>query len=170
MIRTAELRDLHAIVGIYNQAISAGFQTCFTSQVRPEDKASWLQKHLCEEYPVLVFELDTKMVGWLSISPYREGRAALKHTVEISYFVDNQYFGQGIGYRLLSYGTEACRKLNYKAALAIILEPNAVSIKLAEKCGYQRWGFLPCVADFNGAICGQYYYGINLIPITGSLY
>ncbi len=156
------MHDLEAVVSIYNQAINAGFQTCFTTPISTLDKADWLQKHLCEEYPVLVFEQGGKVIGWLSIGPYREGRAALNRTVEISYFVDNQYFGQGIGCQLLSYGTEVCRKLNYKVALAIILEPNVASIKLAEKCGYEKWGFLPGVADFDGVVCGQFYYGIKL--------
>ncbi len=162
MIRPARMSDLDAIVTIYNQAISAGFQTCFTTQIRPDDKADWLKKHMCDEHPVLVSELEGKVVGWLSLGPYREGRAALKNTVEISYFVNEQHLGRGIGYQLLRYATDLCRKLGYKVVLAIILEPNVASIKLAEKCGYERWGYLPGVADFDGVVCGQYYFGIRL--------
>jgi RimJ/RimL family protein N-acetyltransferase len=30
---------------------------------------------------------------------------------------------------------------------------------MMEKMGFQQWGFLPRVADFDGEECGHFYYG-----------
>ena len=162
MIREAQTGDLEAITAIYNQAIEARFQTCFTEPMNTEDRLGWFQHHHADSYPLLVYEMDNKVVGWLSISPYRQGRNALKYAVEISYFLDLKYQGQGIGTMLLSNAITRCRDLGYKSLLAILLDRNTASIKLLEKAGFERWGFLPGIAEFNGVACGQYYYGLRV--------
>jgi phosphinothricin acetyltransferase len=162
MIRHAKYDDIDRVVAIYNQAIDAGFQTAFMEQQIVEDRIPWFKEHLGPTHPIFVYELDGKVVGWLSISPYRSGRAALRHTVEISYFVDTTYLHRGIGSQLLVYGVNACRQLKYKTAIAIILDKNTASIRLAKKFGFEQWAFLPAVADFNGIECDHLYYGIKL--------
>jgi len=42
---------------------------------------------------------------------------------------------------------------------AIILEGNEASLKLLEKMGFEGWGYLPRVADFDGKEMGHLYYG-----------
>ena len=163
MIRAAIPTDIETVVAIYNQAISAGFQTAFTEPQSVEERAVWFTEHLNSRYPVFVYLIDEKIVGWFSISPYRSGRAALRFTVEISYFIDAAYQGRGIGSALLTYGIRACKDLGYKTALAIILDKNTASIKLMEKFGFQKWAELPGVADFDGVECGHVYYGLNLV-------
>lgn len=159
MIRIATIDDLPAMTEIYNQAIAAGFQTCFTKRVTPEERYPWFQDHDAARYPLLVFMQDGEVVGWLSISPYRQGRPALERTVEVSYFIDNRHWGKGIGSALLQAGLEKCREMNYPVVLAIILEPNIASAKLLEKYGFEKWGYLPGVAEFNGVVCSQVYFG-----------
>ena len=162
MVCTASIADLPEIVGIYNQAIVARFQTCFTEAVTVEDKFQWFNDHEESKYPLLVYKQDGKVLGWLSISPYRQGRNALRYAVEISYFLDNAYLGQGIGSLLLARALVLCRHMGYKTALAVLIDSNTASIKLLEKFGFIQWGYLPAIADFDGKECGQYYYGLKL--------
>lgn len=162
MIRIAELKDLETIVDIYNQAIDARFQTGFMERQTVADEMPWFENHKPDKYPILVCELEGRLVGWLSISPYRAGRAALAKTVEISYFVDNKHIGRGIGSKLLKAGVEAARQLHYRVALAVILSRNTPSVHLVEKHGFALWGNLPEAADFDGDICDHLYYGIKL--------
>jgi phosphinothricin acetyltransferase len=162
MVRTAKPEDYEDIIAIYNQAIEAGFQTGFMETTTVAERSGWFRDHAADKYPLLVFEEGNSVAGWFSASPYRTGRAAFRYTVEVSYFVHNQYFQKGIGKALLADGLERCRQLRYKTAIAIILDMNNASVKLAEKFGFERWGFLPGVADFNGTECNHLYYGVKL--------
>ncbi len=162
MIRLAGIDDLESVVGIYNQAIAAGFQTAFTDPVTVADRLSWFNDHMNPAYPLFVFESDGVVLGWLSISPYRSGRAALRYCVEVSYFVHRDHQKKGIGSRLLAHAIEACTALQYRTMVAIILDKNNPSVKLMERAGFEQWGYLPGVADFDGVVCGHVYYGKSL--------
>ena len=54
---------------------------------------------------------------------------------------------------------EKSPEYGFKNLFAILLERNIASIKLLEKMGFEKWAFLPKVANFNGIECGQFYYG-----------
>ena len=162
MIRGATIADVGEVVDIYNQAIDAGFQTAYTTRFNVEERMKWFQQHIDSDFPIFVYLKEGTIAGWISISPYRQDRAALRHTIEISYFIHKNYQRKGIGTQLLAYAIAACRQLNHKTALAILIDNNLGSIKLLEKFGFERWGYLPGVADFNGVECGQYYYGLRL--------
>lgn len=161
MIRIAAISDLGAITGIYNQAIDAGFQTAYTERFRTEDRIAWFREHT-DARPLFVYEHAGRVVGWLSISGYRHGRGALRYAAEVSYFIDKDFQGKGIGTQLLQHGINASRMLGYKTLLAIILEPNIASAKLLEKAGFEQWAYLPRIADFAGVECSQVYYGLKL--------
>lgn len=159
MIRHATIDDLPEIVNIYNQAIDAGFQTAFTEHLTVPDRMGWFNEHVETTYPLYVYIVDGNIAGWLSISPYRQGRAALRFSVEVSYFIHSGYQRRGIGTQLLQHAVARCAAIGYRAMLAIIIDRNAASIKLAEKAGFEKWGYLPRIADFDGVVCGQVYYG-----------
>jgi L-amino acid N-acyltransferase YncA len=163
MIRTANIDDLKAVVEIYNQAIDAGFQTAFTKRFKPEERVGWFHEYTPGRYPLFVFEDDGRTKGWLSVGPYRRGRQALNSAVEISYFVHHSYQKRGIGSYLLQHAIDTCGELGYKTLLAIILEPNKRSIRLLEKFRFERWGYLPEIAEFDGVRCSQIYYGLKLV-------
>jgi L-amino acid N-acyltransferase YncA len=162
MIRAAIAEDIDSVVNIYNQAIDAGFQTAFTEKFSAAERMDWFQQHLENNFPIFVYVIEGEVAGWFSISPYRQGRDALRYTVEISYFVHRDHQKKGIGSQLMKFGLDACRQLGYKTALAIILEPNTGSIRLLEKSGFERWAYLPGVAVFKGVECSHIYYGIKL--------
>jgi len=162
MIRIAKKEDLESIVEIHNQAIAAGFQTAFTNKTTVAEKEIWFNDHPEHKYPISVFVQDGKVVGYLYVSPYREDRVALQSVVEVSYFLHNAYHRMGIGSRLLKYAIGLCKGLGYKTMLAIIMEPNVPSAKLLEKTGFEKWAYLPDIADYNGVACSQVYYGMKL--------
>ncbi len=161
MIRTALQKDLPGIVAIYNQAILQPFQTADMDLLTVKDRVEWLEAHKPGHYPVLVFETDGEIRGWLSISPYRPGRRALRFCVEISFYVDQHFQRTGIGKALVQQACIVCKNLGYHSAFAIILDKNAPSIALMEHCGFTCWAHLPDIADFDGKTCGQVYYGVH---------
>ena len=158
-VRTAQSTDLEAIVAIYNQAVRAGFQTGDRTEVKVEERRAWLEGHRPEKHPVYVDECEGEVAGWLSISPYRPGREALRFTAEVSYFVDQKFRGRGVASRLLEHAIVQAPVLGLKTYFAIVLDRNIASARLLEKFGFTRWGYLPNVADFDGEECGQLYFG-----------
>jgi len=157
-IRSARLDDLPAIVAIYNQAVAAE-ATADTEPLTVERRRDWLLRHDPARRPVLVGQIGDEIVGWASLGEYREGRGAVRHTAEISYYVDYAYHRRGVGRALIEACLERCPKLQIKTLFAILLEDNAPSIRLLEKLGFERWGRLPAVADFSGREVGHLYYG-----------
>ena len=163
MIRSATFSDLEPIVAIYNQAVLAKFETADTDTFTVEERTEWLNSHLNNQYPVIVAEHEGGVKGWLSISPYRAGRKALQGCVEVSYYVDHAFLGLGIGSQLLTQGLEVCRNNGFHTVLTIILDRNERSIQLMKKFGFELWGTLPDIADFDGERCGHVYYGRQII-------
>ncbi len=157
-IRLATLEDLPEIVGIYNQAILTRFATADTEVFTVEQRTSWFHLHNADEFPIYVAAEGKQVLGWFAVSPYR-GRPALRRTAEISYYVDYSNQKRGIGSALMEKAIDDAARLNKRIYIAILLEWNTGSIHLLEKFGFERWGFLPDVADFGDRLCGQYYYG-----------
>jgi phosphinothricin acetyltransferase len=158
-IRLAHLDDLPAIVDIYNQAIPSRQSTGDTQPLRLEDRVTWFGEHLADKYPIFVADVQGQTVGWCSLSAYRSGRAAFRFTAEISYYIGLAYHRQGIGTALIEHTLMACPALQIKNLFAIVLETNEASLKLLRKMGFEQWGYLPRVADFDGKEVGHLYYG-----------
>jgi phosphinothricin acetyltransferase len=161
-IRLAQITDLPAIVEIYNQAIPSKQSTGDTQPVRVADRQAWFEGHLPDEHPIFVAEVDGQVAGWCSLSAYRPGRAALRFTAEISYYIAPAYHRQGLGTALIERAMAACPTLQIRHLFAIVLEGNEGSRKLLEKMGFEKWGYLPRVADFDGKELGHLYYGRHL--------
>ncbi len=161
-IRPAIIEDLEAITSIYNYAIVSKFETADTIQQNWKKRISWFKSHTPNAYPIFVYEINGIVAGWISLSPYRKGRKALRFTIEISYYVHPDFKQQGIGSALMDYAINKSRELNYKTLLAILLEKNKKSIQLLLKYGFEKWGQMPNIADFDGTECGHLYYGLKI--------
>jgi len=161
-IRIAGERDLSAVVDIYNQAVADRNATADISPVTLQSRAAWLREHSPDRYPVFVAEHRDAVVGWCSLSPYRTGRMALRHTAEISYYVDRGARGTGVGSALITHAIESCPELGLKTLFAIVLDINPDSTRILGKFGFEEWGHLPGVAVFDGVECGHLYYGLRV--------
>lgn len=163
MIRKAEFRDLNQIVKIYNQAIIKGHSTADTEVFTLEQKLPWFQKHYRDKtHPLIVYTINDIAVGWGSISHYREGRKALEKTVEVSYYIQNEYQNQGIGKEILGYLIDKCKEFGFKNIVAILLSTNTPSIKLLNSYNFTQWGFLPDIAIIEGETVSHIYMGLKV--------
>jgi L-amino acid N-acyltransferase len=161
-IRLAEYKDLKAIVEIYNQAILTHRCTADMDIFTVEERLSWFKEHQSLEYPIYVYEVDNKVVGYFYFTGYRSGRRAMRYAAEISYYIHNDYQRQGIGTKMMEFAIKKGKELKFKSLIAILLEWNAPSIKLIEMFGFEEWGRLPGIADFDGEVCSHLYYGLKI--------
>jgi L-amino acid N-acyltransferase YncA len=159
IIRFARLDDLPVIVDIYNQSIPSQQSTGDTQPLRVEDRLTWFEEHHPDGHPIFVAEVESQVAGWCSLTAYRPGRAALRFTAEISYYLAPAFHRQGIGTALVEHALAACPALQIRHLFAIVLEGNQASLRLLEKMGFEQWGYLPRVANFDGKEVGHLYYG-----------
>src|SRR5512133_483662 len=162
MIRIAHMADLPAIVAIYNQSIPGKRSTADLDPIRQEDRVAWFKEHSAGTHPVFVAVITNEIAGWCSLSAYRPGRMALCYTAEISYYIASSYHRKGVASALIKHAMACCPRLQIKTLIAIVLERNDASVRLLQKRGFQQWGLLPRVADFDGEECGHLYYGVRV--------
>jgi phosphinothricin acetyltransferase len=65
---------------------------------------------------------------------------------------------------LIKHAIQQCGQIEIRTLFAILLDVNIPSVNMLEKFGFQRWGHMPHVADFDGKECGHLYYGLRVIP------
>ncbi|MGB1248827.1 MAG: GNAT family N-acetyltransferase [Chitinophagales bacterium] len=161
-IRPATIADLPKLVKIYNSAIESRQSTGDLIPFTVEERKEWLAKFDSNSYPIYVGEIEEIVVGYVSLSPYRKGRQAMRKIAEISFYLDNDYLNQGIGSKLTDFMIANCQRIGIEVLIAILLDCNTASVALLEKFGFKKWGHFPPVIDFGNAKYGQMYYGREL--------
>lgn len=160
-IRIANKEDLHRMTDIYNQAILTRTNTADMDTFTSEARIPWFESHQNHDYPLYVVEEDS-VIGYGYLSAYRPGRRAMDSTVEVSYYFDQSHLRKGLGSKMLSFLIDEAKRLEYKTMVAILLEANVASIGLLKKFGFQEWGRLPDIAEFEEHTCSHLYYGLKL--------
>lgn len=139
MIRQASKKDLIDILEIHNDAI-LNSTAIYEYEVHTlEEKIIWYENKIKEGYPLLVFELDGKVVGFATFGPFRP-RPAYKYSIEHSVYVHKDYRGQRIATQLLNKLIDIANELNYAIMIAGIDAENHGSIKIHEKLGFKFCG------------------------------
>ncbi|MCC6186830.1 MAG: N-acetyltransferase [Chitinophagaceae bacterium] len=161
-IRPAQLSDLPRIVAIYNQAISKKGMTADLKLQNVADKQDWFDQHKPEQYPIFVAIKNDELVGWGSLSAYREGRDALKYVTEVSLYFDENHTGRGLGTALMQQLLAEAKELGYTNMIAIIISSNEKSIGLFTKFSFNLWGLLPNVVTIDQQHFNHCIYGRSL--------
>ena len=161
-IRLAAINDLPLIVEIYNQAIRSKSATGDMNEFTVKERVEWFNKFDPINFPIYVAELNDKIIGYATLSPYRQGRKAMKKIAEISFYLDYSYHGSGIGSALVKYAISDCERIGKETLLAILLDINTDSTTLLKKLNFEEWGHLPHIINFDGVRCGHIIYGLNL--------
>jgi phosphinothricin acetyltransferase len=140
VIRLATRDDLVAINDIYNWYVPRS--TC-TYQEEPEPieaRLRWFAVHQADpRHPVTVALTGTEIVGWGSLSGYRE-RSAYRFTCENSVYVKHDQHGKGIGSAILADLINRAKAHDYQSIIAGIDAEQAASIALHRKFGFSDCG------------------------------
>lgn len=148
LIRDAGIRDLPAIVDIYNTTIAGRMVTADTEPVSVESRLQWFHDHSPSYRPLWVVEHHGKICAWLSFQSFY-GRPAYQATAEISIYIDPDYRGKQLGKYLIQKAIDACPNLNIKTLLGFIFAHNEPSLKLFSHFGFEKWAHLPRVAEMD---------------------
>lgn len=140
IIRTAEIRDLQAMLDIYNHEVINGTATLDLRPKTYEERLKWFYEHNTENHPLIVAETNKNVSGYASLSSYRE-KEAYKSTVELSVYVRAEYRGRKIGTALMEKILSMAREdESIRNVVSVITSGNEASIKLHRKFGFARFG------------------------------
>lgn len=145
MIRDAVEADLPAIVEIYNEAVRGRISTAQLDPVSVEERLPWFREHSPASHPLWVAEHDGEIAGWLSFQSFIT-RCAYRGTAEISVYVSGKHRRAGVGRVLLERAIAHSPSLEINALVGCIFGHNEPSLRLFERLGFERWGFLPRIA------------------------
>ncbi|AIW84855.1 GNAT family N-acetyltransferase [Bacillus mycoides] len=139
MIREAMKEDVTFILDIYNDAIFNSTAVYAYKPVTLENRIDWYEQKKADGYPILVYELDNKVVGFATFGPFRAW-SAYKYSIEHSIYVDKEYRKNGIGKSLMKELIAIAQKREYMTLIAGIDAENEKSIALHQNYGFVHAG------------------------------
>jgi phosphinothricin acetyltransferase len=140
IIRRATIGDLAAITEIYNDAI---VNTVATFDLQPktmDEQVIWFKNH-GPKFPILVAELDAKVIGWCSVGEWSD-RGAYSDTAELSIYINQTYRAQGIGSQLIKAILDEATRFRLHSIIARIESSNSAVIHLLEKYNFKNIGIM----------------------------
>ncbi|MGC8862120.1 MAG: GNAT family N-acetyltransferase [Armatimonadota bacterium] len=139
-VRPAALEDLPDIAHIYNQAILNSTAT-FDTEPRSIDEWQTVYAKHSESYPLLVAEVDGRVVGWGALRPILD-RPAARFSVENAVYVDERFQRRGVGSAILAELVRRARSNGYHAIIAMVVAGNEPSEKLHRSLGFEQVGLM----------------------------
>lgn len=137
-VRIATLADAEAIVEIYNVEVAHHLSTFDLVPRTLDEQRDWLARR-SGAFSAVVAELDGSVVGFASLSPYKE-RAAYRTTVEDSVYVSRAHPRSGIGRTLMEHIIGIARDSGFHSIVARIEAGGTASRALHEACGFELVG------------------------------
>lgn len=137
--RPAERRDAEAIRAIYNVEVA---ETSVTFDMVPralDEQVAWVDEHSGAHPAIVAVDADGAVVGFGSLSPYRD-RPAYSTTVEDSVYVAREHRGRGVGKLMLEELVRLGGAHGFHAVIARIVGGHEASIGLHRSCGFEVIG------------------------------
>lgn len=156
LIRDAHLRDLPAMLAIYNQAVNTLIATFDLEEQSLEQREGWFHKH-GGRYPLVVAEDAGEVIGYCCLSAFRE-KPAYGKTAELSIYIAENQRGKSVGSALMTEIQKRTRELDYHAVISGITGGNEASVRLHEKFGFCLVGKLREVGFKFGEWHDVHYY------------
>ncbi len=137
-LRNATVADASVLQTIYNYEVE---NTAATFDMIPRtltEQRDWIRERE-GILGVIVATLDDEIVGFASLSPYRN-RPAYNTTVEDSIYVASQARGLGVGNALLGELIAMARSRGFHTVIAHIGGSQEASVALHTSCGFEVVG------------------------------
>lgn len=139
-IRAATVADLDAVNDIYNYYVLTSTATYQIAPETIEARRAWFAAH-DEQHPVIVAEIDDRILGWGSLSSLSE-REAYDRSVSNSVYIHHDYHRRGVGAAVLAELTRLGREFGHHTVIAGIDSEQAPSIALHERFGFVQVAYL----------------------------
>jgi L-amino acid N-acyltransferase len=145
-IRVATEADLPAIRSLFNALIPTTTIAWRDHLADEVEMATWFAGQREHGFPVLVADLDGRVVGYTCWGVFRGGERfpGYRHTVELTLHVDGEVHRRGIGRALLAaLVDEARRRGDVHVLVAGIDAENEASLALHARAGFEEVARMP---------------------------
>jgi [ribosomal protein S5]-alanine N-acetyltransferase len=103
-----------------------------------EDARTWIRISIEDDPSSLAIEVDGRVAGATALELYPAER---RHTAELGYWLGRDYWGRGIASAVCAGMTRhAFEHFKLVRVQAEVYGPNAASVRVLEKCGYELEG------------------------------
>lgn len=136
MIRPATEADAQAICNIYNPYISDTIITFEEEPVAVEEMTQRIH-YTISSLPWIVIEDEGQVVGYAYASRWKS-RCAYRYSVETTVYLSNATTGKGFGSLLYEHLIAELRQRSIHSLIGGIALPNAASVSLHEKIGFEK--------------------------------
>ena len=125
---------------IYNHYILNTNVTFEVEALASGEMAKRIEKKI-KDNPWIVYEEDNKILGYAYVGEFRE-RIAYKFTKEVTIYLDKSVVRRGIGTKLMEALIERCKtEYDIHTLISVVTVPNASSISIHKKFGFERVGY-----------------------------
>lgn len=138
-LRPAERADAEAVRAIYNVEVAGSTVTFDLVPRSLDEQVEWIERHSGGHPAVVAVDEVGEIVGFGSLSPYKE-RPAYRTTVEDSVYVRDTHRGTGVGHQVLSELVRLAGQFGYHSVIARIVGGHDASIALHRRCGFEIVG------------------------------
>jgi len=137
-IQYSEIResDFEFVKGIYDYYILNTTSTYFTDKISIDELKRFIPLNH-EKYKSYLIKVDDAFCGFCYLAQYNK-RQAYDRTAEVSLYIHPEFTGKGIGAFVLNHLEEIALQKNISILIGIISGDNDRSIKLFERCGYEK--------------------------------
>ncbi len=132
------MADAEAICEIYNREVLESTVTLDLVPRTEAEQREWISDR-SGGLAVLVAEIDESVVGFASLSFYRD-RPGYRTSVEDSIYIHRHHHGEGVGSALLNALVGVAEKHGFHTVLARIVGPQEASVALHQRCGFEMVG------------------------------
>jgi L-amino acid N-acyltransferase YncA len=138
-IRAYHPGDIPAVTKIYGHYVRETVITFETEEPGEAEMANRFATITGKGHPLLIGEMDGKVIGYAYASTYRP-REAYRFTCEDSIYLAPEAVGQGIGGRMLGRLIEEAARAGLKQMIAVITAERENSVRLHAKHGFRHVG------------------------------
>lgn len=138
-IRTAIADDVPVILEITNNEILNSTVLYEYDPRSLETQLEWFKAKQADNWPVIVAELEDKVVGFGTYGSFR-ARVAYSQSIEHSVYVHKDHRGKSIGYDLMIELIRLAKNNGYHTMIAGIDSSNMGSVEFHRKFGFEVVG------------------------------
>ncbi|MEP7159715.1 MAG: N-acetyltransferase family protein [Dermatophilaceae bacterium] len=166
MIRDATTTDAAQCAAIYAPYVA---HTTFSLEETPPDRAEMARRieQAQHAHAWLVREEEGLVIGYAYGAPFRS-RAGFRWTCEVSVYVMSSRQGRGTGRALYAALLTRLAALDYRCAVACLVEPHSASAALHRSTGFARVGTFRSVGFKHGGWRDVTFYERSLTAGSGS--
>jgi phosphinothricin acetyltransferase len=136
-VRLATKDDAPQIIDIYSPSVLTA-SISFETEVPSEEEMQKRIDTVLQNYPWIVCAIDGKIAGYVYASKHRE-REAYQWSCECTAYMHPTFKGKGIGRKLYQLLFQLLKLQGFRNVYAGITLPNEASVRLHERCGFEKF-------------------------------